>query len=99
SAPRDDWLLDAPVSGVTVGGPPGTLIFMVGGDKADFDAALPVLQAMGKNIVPCGPTGNGQVAKVANNMLLAITMFGTAEAMNLGVSLGMDPAEDRKSVE
>ena len=46
---------------------------------------------MGKNIVYCGDSGNGQVAKVANNMLLAISMIGTAEAMNLGVSLGMDP--------
>ena len=64
---------------------------MVGGEQADFDAALPVLQAMGKNIVYCGPSGNGQVAKVANNMLLGISMIGAAEAMNLGVSLGMDP--------
>ena len=84
-------MIDAPVSGGTGGATAGTLTFMVGGDKADFDVALPILQAMGKNIVHCGPTGNGQVAKVANNMLLAITMIGTAEAMNLGVSLGMDP--------
>lgn len=92
AAARGNSLIDAPVSGGTGGASAGTLTFMVGGDKADFDAALPVLQAMGKNIVHCGPTGNGQVAKVANNMLLAITMIGTAEAMNLGVSLGMDPA-------
>ena len=92
AAARGNSLIDAPVSGGTGGATAGTLTFMVGGDKADFDAALPVLQAMGKNIVHCGPTDNGQVAKVANNMLLAITMIGTAEAMNLGVSLGMDPA-------
>lgn len=92
AAARGNSLIDAPVSGGTGGATAGTLTFMVGGDKADFDAALPVLQAMGKNIVHCGPTGNGQVAKVANNMLLAITMIGTAEAMNLGVSLGMEPA-------
>lgn len=84
-------MVDAPVSGGTGGAIAGTLTFMVGGEQADFDAALPVLQAMGTNIVHCGPGGNGQVAKVANNMLLAITMIGTAEAMNLGVSLGMDP--------
>lgn len=84
-------MVDAPVSGGTGGAIACTLTFMVGGEQADFDAALPVLQAMGKNIVHCGPGGNGQVAKVANNMLLAITMIGTAEAMNLGVSLGMDP--------
>ncbi|MEH6386864.1 3-hydroxyisobutyrate dehydrogenase [Pseudomonas profundi] len=84
-------MIDAPVSGGTGGATAGTLTFMVGGEQTDFDAALPVLQTMGKNIVHCGPAGNGQVAKVANNMLLAISMIGTAEAMNLGVSLGMDP--------
>lgn len=84
-------MLDAPVSGGTGGAIAGTLTFMVGGSQADFDAAYPVLQAMGKNIVHCGPAGNGQVAKVANNMLLAISMIGTAEAMNLGVALGMQP--------
>ncbi|MEZ2746896.1 3-hydroxyisobutyrate dehydrogenase [Halopseudomonas bauzanensis] len=84
-------MIDAPVSGGTGGATAGTLTFMVGGDQADFDVALPILQAMGKNIVHCGPSGNGQVAKVANNMLLGISMIGAAEAMNLGVSLGMDP--------
>lgn len=84
-------MLDAPVSGGTGGAEAGTLTFMVGGAATDYDAALPVLQAMGKNIVHCGPAGNGQVAKVANNMLLAISMVGVAEAMSLGVSLGMDP--------
>lgn len=84
-------MLDAPVSGGTGGAEAGTLTFMVGGSDADFEAALPILQAMGKNIVHCGAAGNGQVAKVANNMLLAISMIGVAEAMNLGVSLGMEP--------
>ncbi|NLY63400.1 MAG: 3-hydroxyisobutyrate dehydrogenase [Alcaligenaceae bacterium] len=84
-------MLDAPVSGGTGGAQAGTLTFMVGGEKDTFDKALPVLEAMGKNIVYCGGPGNGQVAKVANNMLLGISMIGAAEAMNLGVSLGMDP--------
>jgi 3-hydroxyisobutyrate dehydrogenase len=84
-------MVDAPVSGGTGGAQAGTLTFMVGGDEAAFEQAKPVLQAMGKNIVYCGGSGNGQVAKVANNMLLAISMIGTAEAMSLGVSLGMDP--------
>ena len=91
AASNGNPMIDAPVSGGTGGAAAGTLTFMVGGEQVDFDAALPVLQAMGKNIVHCGPSGNGQVAKVANNMLLAISMIGTAEAMNLGVSLGMDP--------
>lgn len=84
-------MLDAPVSGGTGGAQAGTLTFMVGGDEAAFEQAKPLLKAMGKNIVHCGGSGNGQVAKVANNMLLAISMIGTAEAMSLGVALGMDP--------
>ncbi|WP_193073752.1 3-hydroxyisobutyrate dehydrogenase [Pseudomonas sp. FME51] len=91
AAAKGNRMIDAPVSGGTGGAAAGTLTFMVGGEQTDFDAALPVLQAMGKNIVYCGPSGNGQVAKVANNMLLGISMIGAAEAMNLGVSLGMDP--------
>ena len=83
-------MLDAPVSGGTGGAEAGTLTFMVGGEQGLYTKMLPVLQAMGKNIVYCGATGNGQVAKVANNMLLGISMIGTAEAMALGVSLGMD---------
>lgn len=84
-------VLDAPVSGGTVGAQNATLTFMVGGTEEAFEKAKPVLQAMGKNIVYCGGNGNGQVAKVANNMLLGISMVGVAEAMNLGVKLGMDP--------
>ncbi|WP_285258658.1 3-hydroxyisobutyrate dehydrogenase [Halopseudomonas bauzanensis] len=91
AAAKGSRMIDAPVSGGTGGATAGTLTFMVGGEQADFDVALPILQAMGKNIVHCGPSGNGQVAKVANNMLLGISMIGAAEAMNLGVSLGMDP--------
>lgn len=84
-------MLDAPVSGGTGGAAAGTLTFMVGGDAADFDRAQPILAAMGKNIVLCGGSGNGQAAKVANNMLLGISMIGVAEAMSLGVALGVDP--------
>jgi len=64
---------------------------MVGGPQATFDRAKPILEKMGKNIVHCGDAGTGQVAKLCNNMLLAIGMIGTAEAMNLGKRLGMDP--------
>jgi 3-hydroxyisobutyrate dehydrogenase len=84
-------MLDAPVSGGTGGAQAGTLTFMVGGTEADFNKAQPILAAMGKNIVYCGAAGAGQAAKVANNMLLAITMIGTAEAMSLGTALGVDP--------
>ncbi len=88
---RSHSMLDAPVSGGTGGADAATLTFMVGATDAEFEAVMPVLQAMGKNIVLCGGPGTGQVAKVANNMLLGISMIGAAEAMSLGVALGMDP--------
>ena len=83
-------LIDAPVSGGTAGATNATLTFMVGGEDAAFAAAKPLLEAMGKNIFHAGGNGAGQVAKVCNNMLLAIHMIGSAEALNLGVSLGLD---------
>ena len=91
AAKRGNAMLDAPVSGGTGGAEAGTLTFMVGGTGADFARVQPVLAQMGRNIVHCGGAGNGQVAKVANNMLLGISMIGAAAAMALGVSLGMDP--------
>ena len=84
-------MVDAPVSGGVGGAEAGTLTFMVGGEVADFEAAKPVLQAMGKNIVHCGAAGNGQVAKICNNMMLAIEMIATSEGMALAAKLGMDP--------
>ncbi|MGQ7957543.1 3-hydroxyisobutyrate dehydrogenase [Pseudomonas sp. SP16.1] len=90
AAAQGNPMLDAPVSGGTGGAAAGTLTFMVGGEAADFDRAGPILAAMGKNLVHCGASGNGQVAKIANNLLLGISMVGVAEAMSLGVALGMD---------
>jgi len=90
AASHGNPMLDAPVSGGTGGATAGTLTFMVGGTPSDFEHARPVLEAMGKNIVHCGAVGNGQVAKIANNMLLGISMAGVSEAMALGVALGMD---------
>lgn len=84
-------MLDAPVSGGTGGAQAGTLTFMVGGEDREFAFARPILESMGRNIVHCGGAGNGQVTKMANNMLLGISMIGAAEAMSLGVSMGMDP--------
>ncbi|KAK2717773.1 hypothetical protein QYM36_006534 [Artemia franciscana] len=83
--------LDAPVSGGTVGAKAGTLTFMVGGPENEYESAKPLLQDMGKNVVYCGKAGSGQAAKICNNMLLAISMIGTAETMNLGLRLGLDP--------
>ena len=62
----------------------GTLTFMVGGKEMDFNDAKPILGALGSRIVHCGDVGMGQAAKLCNNMLLAISMIGTAEAFNLG---------------
>jgi 3-hydroxyisobutyrate dehydrogenase len=84
-------MLDAPVSGGTGGAQAATLTFMVGGEAEAFERAKPILAHMGKNIVHCGAAGNGQVAKICNNLLLAISMIGTAEAMSLGAKLGMEP--------
>ncbi|XP_018304366.1 3-hydroxyisobutyrate dehydrogenase, mitochondrial isoform X2 [Mycetomoellerius zeteki] len=68
----------------------GTLTFMVGGTEMDFNDAKPILEALGSKIVHCGDVGMGQAAKLCNNMLLAISMIGTAEAFNLGQKLGLD---------
>lgn len=85
-------MLDAPVSGGTAGAEAGTLTFIVGGEKEAFAKAEPVLAAMGGNLFHAGAAGAGQTAKICNNLLLAIHMTGTAEALQLGVSAGLDPA-------
>jgi 3-hydroxyisobutyrate dehydrogenase len=82
--------LDAPVSGGVGGAAGGTLTFMVGGDLAAFERAKPILDKMGKNIFHAGGAGNGQAAKICNNMLLAISMIGTCEAFVLAEKLGLD---------
>jgi 3-hydroxyisobutyrate dehydrogenase len=83
--------IDAPVSGGVAGAAAGTLTFIAGGEKVDFDEAQSCLQAMGKNIFHAGGIGAGQVAKICNNMLLAILMAGTSEALQLGIDNGLDP--------
>ncbi|PHV10557.1 3-hydroxyisobutyrate dehydrogenase [Chitinimonas sp. BJB300] len=88
---RGIHMLDAPVSGGTAGAAAGTLTFIVGGEASDLATARPILEKMGKNVFHAGGPGAGQVAKIANNMLLAIHMIGTAEALNLGVANGLDP--------
>ncbi|XP_074197021.1 3-hydroxyisobutyrate dehydrogenase, mitochondrial isoform X2 [Rhinolophus sinicus] len=83
--------MDAPVSGGVGAARSGNLTFMVGGVEDEFAAAQELLGCMGSNVVYCGAVGTGQAAKICNNMLLAISMIGTAEAMNLGIRLGLDP--------
>ena len=83
--------IDAPVSGGVAGAAAGTLTFICGGEPDDVERAREVLSCMGKNVFHAGGHGAGQVAKICNNMLLAIHMAGTAEALQLGVDNGLDP--------
>jgi 3-hydroxyisobutyrate dehydrogenase len=93
AAKQGNPFADAPVSGGVVGAQAGTLTFMVGADEALFETLRPVLSGMGKNMVRCGETGTGQIAKICNNLLLGISMIGVAEAMKLGETLGIDPTK------
>ncbi|XP_062385563.1 3-hydroxyisobutyrate dehydrogenase a [Sardina pilchardus] len=83
--------MDAPVSGGVGAASLAKLTFMVGGAEEEYNAAQELLTCMGANVVYCGQVGAGQAAKLCNNMLLAIGMIGTAETMNLGIRLGLDP--------
>ena len=62
-----------------------TLTFMVGGSDENFEIAKLILQHVGKNVVHCGDVGTGQAAKICNNLILAVSMIGVSEAMNLGI--------------
>lgn len=81
--------LDAPVSGGVGGAAGGTLTFMVGGSDAAFARALPLFEVMGQKAVHCGASGNGQAAKICNNMILGVTMIATCEAFALADKLGL----------
>ena len=92
-AQRGVKVLDAPVSGGDVGAQKGTLSIMVGGDEETFDEVLPIFQVLGKNIVLCGGNGAGQTVKACNQILVAITIEGVAEALVLAAKAGVDPAK------
>jgi 3-hydroxyisobutyrate dehydrogenase len=83
-------MVDAPVSGGVGGARSATLTFMVGGSAAAFARAKPILEAMGKTIVHAGGPGNGQAAKICNNMILGISMIAVSEAFGLADALGLD---------
>ena len=85
-------MIDAPVSGGVKGAEEAGLTFMVGGSVENVEKARPILSKMGKNIFHAGGSGSGQIAKLCNNMLLAIHMSGTAEALSMGVKSGLDPS-------
>ncbi len=83
-------MVDAPVSGGVVGAQAATLTFMVGGGDEAFARAKPLLDNMGQNIIHAGGPGNGQAAKICNNMILGISMIGVSEAFVLAEKLGLD---------
>ena len=83
-------MVDAPVSGGIAAANGGTLTFMVGGTGDAFARAEPILNAMGKAVIHAGDAGNGQAAKICNNMLLAVHMIGTCEAFQMADKLGLD---------
>ena len=83
-------MLDAPVSGGVAGAEAATLTFMVGGEDAIFSRARPILEAMGRIIVHAGPAGNGQAAKICNNMMLGVSMIAVCEAFSLAERLGLE---------
>ena len=82
-------MVDAPVSGGTGGAEDGTLTFMVGGEENTFNLAKPYLDIMGKNIVHAGGMGNGQAAKICNNMILGISMIAVSESFSMAEKLGL----------
>ena len=90
--------LDAPVSGGPPGAEAGTLSIMVGGKEEVFDACLPLLETMGKTIVRVGDLGSGQVTKACNQIVIAATLAGIAEALVMGAKAGVDPVLIRQAL-
>jgi 2-hydroxy-3-oxopropionate reductase len=95
---RDCAYLDAPVSGGEVGAKAATLTIMVGGAQEAFDRVLPLFQLMGKNVTLVGANGDGQTAKVANQIIVALTIEAVAEALLFASKAGADPARVREAL-
>jgi 3-hydroxyisobutyrate dehydrogenase len=83
--------IEAPVTGGTLGAQNATLSILVGGPSEDYQSALEIFQAMGKNITHCGPWGAGQGVKLCNQIMGALNLLGVCEAMSLAQGLGIDP--------
>jgi 2-hydroxy-3-oxopropionate reductase len=90
--------LDAPVSGGEVGAKAGSLTIMVGGDQATFDKVRPLFELMGQNITLVGKNGDGQTCKVANQIIVALTIEAVAEALLFASKAGADPAKVRAAL-
>lgn len=94
---RVHWL-DAPVSGGQVGAEAGNLTIMVGGEREHFERALPVFQVVGERITHMGPSGSGQVTKLANQLIVAQTIDAVAQALRLAELSGVDSALVRQAL-
>ena len=90
AAERGLRFVDAPVSGGTPRAIDGTLAIMVGASGADFQAALPALEAMGANVIHVGPVGSGEVAKLCNNLIAGVTAVAVSEAFRIAEGFGVD---------
>ena len=90
--------VDAPVSGGTLGAEAGNLTIMAGGTDDAFARALPILQVLGGKITHVGPTGAGQVAKAANQVIVGLNIGAVAEALSLAQAAGVDPGKVREAL-
>lgn len=97
-AEKNVAFLDAPVSGGDVGAKNATLSIMVGGDQRAFDKSLHLLQKLGKTITHTGPSGSGQLTKLTNQILVAVTNLATCEALNFARESGLDPEKTLQAV-
>ena len=97
-AALDVSLIDAPVSGGQAGAIAGTLSIMAGGPEAAFQRVLPLLQAMGGNIVHVGDSGAGQIAKACNQIVVSATLLGVAEALTFAAQQGVDAGKVRQAL-
>lgn len=84
-------MLDAPVTGGDIGAKNATLSIMVGGDRKDFESALPLFKVLGKSVTYCGAHGAGQAVKLCNQICGAMNLLGVCEALVLGEKMGVDP--------
>lgn len=83
--------IDSPMSGGVTGAEAGTLTFMIGAEETDFEKSKELLHGMGKNCFHCGGPGNGEIAKLVNNLILGVHMVAVAEGFAIGEKLGADP--------
>ncbi|NOS99022.1 MAG: NAD(P)-dependent oxidoreductase [Phycisphaerales bacterium] len=88
---RGGSFLDAPVSGGKTGAEAGTLVIMAGGEPDALERAMPVLQAVGKTVVHCGPCGSGQLTKLCNQIICGLNLLAVGEAIVFAKSVGLDP--------